>query len=526
MKIRWLLQTCIVVAVGMGLASCTKAEIEQAMNRPAEIMLQSSPCQPAGIASTATPEFCVNVTDIQLLRHDTQAEVSLTLMNRTGRRLFIYVSGAPSLTDSGGTKWNGGSNTGLGSGTHYPVTLEPNMETQGSLIFHQSGRSASALTFSLRGEMAIMQVDSRGQPIPYKITVIRGFNISGIRLPQPPPQSSAPTEQNPDTKLAQVSPQGGAPATPKASALPQSSASAAVVGAPGSGNLSNQKPALPNTSSTSGQMAKAIDTPVDDAVTSKSGTKSVGSGGPGPDVIGLRIGSTPAEARAIFKSRVLVSDSLQKSYTEEVATLGFNIPGQGVSGSVPNGKYLKSLTVNVTPHWLFVDFAPVPGHEGIVSLKRDVAFPDDKKPTYDAFEKTVVEKYGTPTVTTPKRFIWSYDTHGTLQQPVKNTDNINWCEVMASNIVYNIKNWVLNLGEPTTGVPLEQVSAKCGAVFLRITTNSPGEGGALVTSHNTIMVGFDAGIRASKVAGAIIDKASADASAAAIKKGQQQKLEF
>ena len=149
MKIRWLLQACMVVAVGMGLASCTKAEIEQAMNRPAEIMLQSSPCQPAGVASTATPEFCINVTAMQLISRDTQADVSLTLVNRTGRRHFIYVSGTPSMIDSSGTKWIGRRHTGLGSGTHYPVPVEPNVETQGSITFYQSGQATTDLTFSL-----------------------------------------------------------------------------------------------------------------------------------------------------------------------------------------------------------------------------------------------------------------------------------------------------------------------------------------------------------------------------------------
>ena len=196
MMIRWLLQACIVVAVGKGFVSCTKAEIEQAMNRPAEIMLQSSPCTLAGIASTATPEVWVNVMEIQLTNHDTQADVGLTLVNRTGNRQYIILS-REDLKDSSGTRWNPARSSGLGQGG--PLPVEPTIEAQGTLSFFQSGQATTGLTFSLRGEIAIYRVDSRGQPInatPYAVK--RGFTLSGIRIPQPPPQSSAPTEQNQD----------------------------------------------------------------------------------------------------------------------------------------------------------------------------------------------------------------------------------------------------------------------------------------------------------------------------------------
>ncbi len=208
MKTRWLLHACIVLAVGVGLVSCSKDEINQVMNRPAEIILSSSPCQPAGVASTVTPEFCVNVTDIQLLSRDTEADVSLTLVNRTGRRLFLALSSPPYLTDSSGAKWDRRTSTGIGfiSPSNVPVPLEPNVETQVSFLFYHHGQAPTDLTFSMRGEIAIMKVDSRGQANPLQIGVKRGFNLSGIRTKQQPPQSSAPTNQNPSIEFTQLAP--------------------------------------------------------------------------------------------------------------------------------------------------------------------------------------------------------------------------------------------------------------------------------------------------------------------------------
>jgi hypothetical protein len=125
-----------------------------------------------------------------------------------------------------------------------------------------------------------------------------------------------------------------------------------------------------------------------------SATKPDGtSGSSGPDMLGLRIGTTPAEARAIFKSRILVSDDLRQAYREVSATLGYF--AQGDIAPLPNGKYLQTITL-VDNSWL-VALAPVPGHEGIQSIIRIVSYLQGSQPTLDVVEKTLVEKYGPPT---------------------------------------------------------------------------------------------------------------------------------
>ena len=236
MRTGLLLHASIVLAVGVGLVSCTKEEINQAMNRPAEIIQSSSSCTPAGVSSTSTPELCVNLMEIQLSSHDSQADVSMTLVNRTGRRLFLYMPSLPSLTDSSGTRWGTmASITGVSRYASESLPVDPNAEAQISVTFRQSGQAPADLTFSLRGEIAILKVDSRGAPIPGKNELKRGFNLSGIRPMPQQPRSSGPANQSLDTKLTQVSPLGVDPATSTSngSALSQSSTPVAVVGASG-----------------------------------------------------------------------------------------------------------------------------------------------------------------------------------------------------------------------------------------------------------------------------------------------------
>jgi hypothetical protein len=299
-----------------------------------------------------------------------------------------------------------------------------------------------------------------------------------------------------------------------------------------------------STAETTGQVKSAENknpAPAGDTPASDSGSKSGGSGGLGPDVLGLRIGTTPPEARAIFKSRILVSDSLRKMYQEYSKTLVFeDSPGQHVP--LPNGNYLNSLKTGGSPdgvsmHGLSVAFAPVPGHEGIVSLTRQVVFPEGKKPTVDAFEKTLFEKYGTPTYSDPESrqsYLWSYDSNGTLQKPgfIKDIGYCGSAERWArDNLDQNRDggDWVFvlsGLGDPK----FEQLPARCGAILLHVWTDFDGIRYAgpstLIKGHYVSMQGYDAAIRALKVAGAIIDKAQAEASAAAIKKGQKQKPDF
>ena len=533
----WLLQACIVLAAGVGLVSCAKVQKDQVMTQSAPLSQSLSPCQPAGLSSTATPEFCVNVTEIQLFSHDTKTDVGLSLMNRTGRRLFITLIGSTSLTDSSGRKWNTGDSKGLG-GPNNPVPLEPDGETQGSVSFYQNGQAPADLTFSLRGEIGIMKMDSRGQAVPDQIALKRGINLSGIRFQQQPPQSTGATEQNKATRLAQLSPRRANPTTPKSSASSKSSAPGTVVGASVSGKPNSQKPASANASRSPDRRSNTIDSPAADTATSKSGSKSVGSGGSGPDVIGLRIGMAPDQAREMFKSHGFGSSNKSSnrpfdSYAEGSNTLSLTLPGQAPQ-PLPNTKYVARISgvINDTKYpatessggLLTIFFGPVPGQEGIVLLNRTEYIAASKKPTFDASVKALVEKYGTPTELLPDSpgiYRWRYDSNGALRKPTPATSFVGCPRLRPGVVEFQPLESPLMIQEYKRSAP------RCGAIFLEVVLGFEGFNyagpGTLIKDYTTHMTGIDATIRALDAAKGIVDKAQAEASGAAIKNGQQQK---
>ena len=537
MNTRWLLHACIALAVGVGLVSCTNKQKGQGMTQPAPFSQSLSPCQSAGLSSTGTPEFCVNVTELQLFSHETKADVGLSLVNRTGHRLFITLIGVTSLTDSSGSTWNTGDSKGLGA-LNNPVPLEPDRETQGAISFYQNGQAPADLTFSLRGEIGIMKMDSHGQAVPGQIAIKRGINLSGIRIQQQPPQSTGAMEQNKDTKLAQLSPRRANPTTPKSSASSKSSAPGAVVGASGSGKPNSQKPASSNVSRSPDQRSNTIDTPAGDAATSKNESKSVGSGGAGPDVIGLRIGMAPAQAREMFKSHGFGSSTKSPnrpvdSYAEGSNTLAFSLPGQAphpvphtnyvarISGAINDIKYPATES---SGGLLTVFFGPVPGQEGIVMLNRTEYIPASKKLTVDAFAKTLVEKYGTPTELlpdSPGTYRWRYDSNGTPRKPTPATSFVGCPRLKPGVVEFQPLESPVMIQEYKQSVP------RCGAIFLEVALGFEGFSyagpGTLIKNYTTHMTGLDATIRALEAAKRIVDKAKAEASGAAIKKGQQQK---
>jgi hypothetical protein len=537
MSTGWLLQACIVLAVGAGLVSCTNKQKDQGMTQPEPFSHSLSPCQPAGMSSTATPELCVNVTEIQLLNHERKADVGLSLVNRTGHRLFITLIGFTSLTDSSGVTWNTGDTKGLG-GPNNPVPLEPDRETQGVISFYQSGQHPMDLTFSLRGEIGIMKMDSRGQAIPGQIAIKRGINLSGIRIQQQPPQSTGAAEQSKDPRLAQLSSRRANPTTPKPSTSLKSSAPGAVAGASGSGKPNSQKPASPNASRSPDQRSHTIDSPAGDAVTSKSGSKSGGSGGSGPDVIGLRIGMAPHQAREMFKSHGFESSTKSpnrpvNSYAESSNTLAFSLPGQAPQ-PVPNTNYVARISAAINDikypaaessgGLLTVFFGPVPGQEEIVLLNRTEYIPASKKPTVDAFVKTLVEKYGTPTELlpdSPGTYRWRYDSNGTLRKPTPATSFVGCPRLKPGVVEFQPLESPLMIQEYKLSAP------RCGAIFLEVALGFEGFNyagpGTLIKNYTTHMTGLDATIRALEAAKRIVDKAQTEANGAAIKKGQQQK---
>src|SRR4051812_30449858 len=115
MKIRQSCSRLGIVLALMTLASCTQGQVQQVLGNTTQDMI-SGPC-PTGMGLvSAAPEFCLYVTELQV-SHDTEADVYLMMVNRTGRRVYVKLPSRPSLSDSSGNKWADRSMTGIGSFT-------------------------------------------------------------------------------------------------------------------------------------------------------------------------------------------------------------------------------------------------------------------------------------------------------------------------------------------------------------------------------------------------------------------------
>ncbi len=532
---RWLLHACIVTAVGMGLVSCTIEQRDEGMIYPSELRQSLRACQPSGVSATATPELCVLVTNVELFSHETRADIGLSLMNRTGRRLFITLIGTTSLTDSSGRKWNMGDNKGFG-GLNNPVLLEPDGDVQGAISFHQNGQASADPTFSLRGEIGIIKMDSRGQAVPGQIAIKRGINLSGISTQRQTSQAKGATEQNRDTKHTPLSARRANTASSKASASSKSSAPGTVVEALSTnGNSNRQKPGLPDAARSPGHKTTLIDSPVGEVTIGKSRSKSTGSGGLGPDVIGLRIGLTPDQARKVFKSQgfgvsTKSSNRPFDSYAERTNALSISLPGQAPR-PVPNTKYLAMISGAIrevrdpatesSGSILSVFFGPVPGQEEIVLLNRAEYISASKKPTLATFAKTLVERYGPPTEVLPDAsgvYRWRYDSTGTLLKPSPAT-SFDACPRLRPGAVEFQRQ-----GSPQVIQEYQQSVPRCGAIFLEVVMGFEGFNYAgpetRIKDYTTHMTGLDATIRALEAAKGIVDKGHTETVAAATKKEQ------
>jgi hypothetical protein len=224
------------------------------------------------------------------------------------------------------------------------------------------------------------------------------------------------------------------------------------------------------------------------------------------------------------------------NYVEGSNTLAVSLPGQAPQ-PVPNTNYvarisgaiseIKHPTTENSAVMLTAFFGPVPGQEGIVSLNLSEYIPASKKPTVAAFAKTLVEKYGTPTELLPDSpgiYRWRYDSNGTLRKPTPATSFVG-CPRLRPGVVE-----FQPLGSPLMIQEYKQSAPRCGAIFLEVSMGFEdfkyAGPGTLIKNYTTHMTGLDATIHALDAAKGIVDKAQAQASGAATKKGQQQKLDL
>lgn len=253
----------------------------------------------------------------------------------------------------------------------------------------------------------------------------------------------------------------------------------------------------------------------------------LGSGGIGPDVLGLRIGMSPAEARAIYNARFLVSDSMRRQNHENSKTLAFRLPGTDLR-PVPDGTYFSRFGFDGrggdgTAQTFYVYFTAVPRSEQVVWILRRASFQATKQPTFGTFEKALLEKYGPPTYS-PKGYpglhYWFFNKDGTLKKTGSvGSDCVTFLATFESG---RGDDWIL-----TTPTQFTKLANDCGAIYLEL---GMGFAGVTYTGPDTIVqnyimqiIGIEESIRASDSTRAIIEKAMAAAGGEKIKAAKQQK---
>ncbi len=254
--------------------------------------------------------------------------------------------------------------------------------------------------------------------------------------------------------------------------------------------------------------------------TNASYAQNTTNAGAPPDVLGLRIGMSPDQARAIFKSRILELPDFKKSYQEKFAILSFNLSGVGQQ-QVQNGKFLQSIEVGkvgLIANGLFVAFAPLPGQETIVWLDKRDEIPANERTTFEVFYKSLVEKYGMPTegnLKFPRIFSWHYNQSNVLLKP----GSIKARQASTGGTVcqFGLSNVDLMVRVPQFGFgnKYEQLPDECGATVVSVELRYPGGSfngpNTPIVGYSTRLVGFDAYILSIKGSHAIVDKARSTA---------------
>lgn len=190
MKSRWLLLGCFVLLVGVGFVSCM--QINQVINRSAETFRSSSrPCEPAGVASTATseitqlqpylPQFAFLIGEWEALLPGNQFRMCVE-WDSPNKQFRGYLTQLGLASMSVGFK--------LGE-------LVWMVEPSGEHIFIERVKWRSALGYEWRNGNVEL-----GRSSPDHLVSSLEFMRVNARIPiqQQPLQSSSPTDQNPDRK--------------------------------------------------------------------------------------------------------------------------------------------------------------------------------------------------------------------------------------------------------------------------------------------------------------------------------------
>jgi len=391
---------CGIVFVTVALVSCTQGQIQQAIGNTTQNMI-SGPC-PSGMGLVSeAPEFCLYVTELSVT-HDTEADVNLTIMNRTGRRVYLKIPSRPSLSDSSGTKWGHQSTTGIESfgagGT--PLPLDPNVNSNITIVFIQRGQAVSPdLTFSMSGEVMVLKADSRGEMMRQVAPIAtRGFHFSGIR--QGPQESVQKAATSSLQGTEQPSPLASPPTTEmRVAERGPTTTNALQPSTPPKLQSKNQDPAIgPRQNSLTKSTAVGHSRPT----SSKASL----------DVLGIQVGMSTATDVRTALARVAPPLTI-KEHQEQLRRQSKAGRAFAEWIDIENGKYLsaisgitqsyKDLTQCPNPssygqrgdcEQIFISFPAPPNASRALSVTRSIFFLAG--PSFERVMKSLTEKYGEP----------------------------------------------------------------------------------------------------------------------------------
>jgi len=132
----------------------------------------------------------------------------------------------------------------------------------------------------------------------------------------------------------------------------------------------------------------------------------------GPDVLGIRVGMTHAEASAVLRTR-----APKKNWQTTSLTLQFE-DSRNQRAAVPNGTFRAALLTKKlrltteTPDTYLAFFSPTPGDERVVAFVLNQYFLQ-QRPLLKDVTAQLVGKYGKPgEVLYDTQFLWAFDSKG------------------------------------------------------------------------------------------------------------------
>lgn len=241
--------------------------------------------------------------------------------------------------------------------------------------------------------------------------------------------------------------------------------------------------------------SKGVTAPNNVAVKREIAKRVAGRGPIGPDVTGLRIGMTPDDVRAIFKAR------------------GFRAPNEVFKGSLAgkssDGKFSATLKekslesmlgdqiYKTKDEMITVNFTPdPPGYERVMTITRIISQPRGG-PTFDSFDRTVIEKYGTPTYSktqkssrtnsiSSKRYFWVFDSNGSLQRPYLFQESDY--DICGGNYTVIGRRGIYAESMDSIQRMHDKVSPQCGNINIQMYVSVRN---MLVNNYSTYMQGYD-----------------------------------